>query len=213
MLYLGLDLSLTSTGVCVLADSKTADTFTLSSPKNMKGADRLVWVTDALSEIVERYGGSPMFTLAAIEGYAYGVTAGRIFQLGELGGVIRVWLRTHDIQFVVPNIKHVKKFTGASANATKTEMGWSVLETFGFDFRIAKFEAKHPAHWGMKDTHWKDDEADAYVLANIACLYGGAWDIAPNNTQLGIVESIVLDPYALLSTQQHKKLRQEASDV
>lgn len=219
MFYLGLDLSLSSTGVCVYMDVNTADTFSIW-PKTLKGAARLHFIRKELLSIIDQYGGPDMFRLACIEGYAYNIkSTGRTWQLAELGGVVRSELEELGIPFVVANIGHVKNFVGLPAGSEKAEVGFAVLERFARDFRrpipsSPKQATKvHPtvdlATWGTLDNHWRDDETDAFILACIAALYIDSWDVLPNEQQLDIIEMMKVDPQDVLSASKRKARQAE----
>lgn len=219
-MFLGLDLSLSSTGVCVYLDATTADTFSIKPPPKTRGAARLHYIRREFVSILEQYGGPAMFRLACIEGYAYNIkSTGRTWQLAELGGVIRTELEASSIPFIVANIQHVKNFVGLDGHAEKAEVGFAVLERFARDFRRQvpehpkKAGTTHPKvdleAWGVLESHWRDDETDAFILACIGALYADTWDILPNEQQLDIIQMIKVDPQDLLSAAKRKARQAE----
>jgi Holliday junction resolvasome RuvABC endonuclease subunit len=79
-------------------------------------------------------------------------------QAGELGGVIKVMLYEH--QYIRDNIiivppANLKNFVGCKGNAPKEDVKLAVFQQYNVDFK---------GH--------KNDEADAYVLAQIARIVG-----------------------------------------
>ena len=80
-MILGLDLSLTSTGVCALVDSTAAETLALKFPST-NGMERIRLQLEGLKAFVAKFGGPDSFELAVIEGYAFGAT-GKTFHLGR----------------------------------------------------------------------------------------------------------------------------------
>ena len=86
-MVLGLDLSLTGTGYVVLKDD--VDVYGHGRLKNkLMGMSRLHYIRAQIESILTNC--EP--TLVAIEGYSMGARAGMAFNIGELGGVIRLLL-------------------------------------------------------------------------------------------------------------------------
>ena len=75
----GIDLSLTSTGVCV-----NGEPFSIRSKK--RGVDRLIEIRDLITESVKKNNVS----YVALEGYSYASRFSQAHSIGELGGVVKV---------------------------------------------------------------------------------------------------------------------------
>jgi Holliday junction resolvasome RuvABC endonuclease subunit len=73
----------------------------------------------------------------------------RSFDLGELGGLVRLVLHDAGIPFVVVAPKSLKQFVSSDGSATKELMREAVLKKWGMDFE-------------------QDDECDAFGLAQLA---------------------------------------------
>lgn len=144
VLYCGLDLSLTGTGVCVI-DSQGTICFVTKLKSKTRGMERLQGIRDRVSEILEKY--EPSFI--CVEGYSMGSRAGQAFSIGELGGVIKLMLyeQKREYRDVAPT--QVKKFGAKKGNASKDQVMMNVYKEWGFEAR-------------------SNDEADAFVLAQIA---------------------------------------------
>lgn len=201
-MYLGLDLSLNSTGACILADSKHAET-RLLKPRDLIGIARVRDVCRQLEEFIDEYGGPGAIELACIENYALGAH-GKTFHLAELGGVVRDRLYTWDINYIAVQVQHLKQFATGNGNADKAQIGQVLKASWGKDFAARTWAGfkrglPRPDNWGEDDKHWRTDEADAYVLANIAAYYSEDWDRFPSVEQRMIIQSIKLDPQAVLS--------------
>lgn len=143
MIFAGLDLSLTGTGVCLMNRERIPYECGVIDPKKARGPARLVLIRDA---ILRQLGDDPC--VIAVEGYSMG-SKGRVFHIGELGGVIRVALmeRGNCAVLTVPPAV-LKKFATGKGNADKARM----IAAAGLcGFR----------------TH-DDNEADAYFLARMA---------------------------------------------
>lgn len=111
MNLIGLDLSLTATGVCTGADD--ARTISVKS----KGMRRLVEIREALCSA----GGLAAADLVVIEGYSY-ASGHQAHQMGELGGWIRLNLHMADIPYVEVAPATLKKFATGKGNAGKDQM-------------------------------------------------------------------------------------------
>jgi len=112
--YLGIDPSLTSTGI-VLLSSNTRPTEIALCPTTRKY--RLSWF---YSEVEKLLWGRRV-TYAAIEGPSYG-SVGRGSDLDQLRGALRLLLELRNIPYVIPAPKEVKKFGAGLGGATKPQM-------------------------------------------------------------------------------------------
>ena len=134
---LGLDLSLTSTGVSYggITDSIRPTT---------RGVQRLVEIRDRVMAVVE----GQRIQIATIENYSYMSRNSHAHSLGELGGVIRVALFERGVPFVeIPPTCRAKFATG-KGNASKGEV-------------ISAISAKTGIIWTGSDG---EDRCDAWVL-------------------------------------------------
>lgn len=137
MNVMGLDLSLTSTGISICGN-------TAAITSKEKDTRRLVDIRNQLSIIIRdsNVGG------AVVEGYAFSARNSQSHKIGELGGVVRVLLFELGIPFVdVPPTSRAKFATGRG-NAAKTEV-------------ISSVSAKTGLIWSGKSA---DDECDAWLL-------------------------------------------------
>lgn len=139
---IGIDASLTGTGVVVLAGDGDI-LWNQRMDTKAKGVARLIDIEDRIKHIIE------MFTpdLVSIEGYAY-AAQNQAHQIGELGGVIRAMLHKHNIRWIEIPPAQVKKFATGKGNAQKDFVMLNVYKKWGAEFS-------------------SNDEADAFVLAKI----------------------------------------------
>lgn len=134
---LGLDLSLTSTGVSYGGT-------TASIRPTTRGVERLVEVRDKVMAVCE----GQRIQIVAIENYSYMSRYSQAHSIGELGGVIRVALYERRIPFVgIPPTCRAKFATG-KGNAGKVEVMEEITRKTGIV-------------WEGKDA---DDRCDAWVL-------------------------------------------------
>ncbi len=139
---IGIDASLTGTGVCCL-EKGTFQTTYLPEVK-LTGADRLLVLRTRLFKIIDAF--KPELVL--LEGYSYN-SIGRVFEIGEWGGVIKVELRERGIPFEVVPPKRLKRFMGVKRD-DKELMIEAVRKRLKFD------------------AGKNDDIADAVALARVA---------------------------------------------
>lgn len=140
MRFMGIDPSLTSTGVCY----PDGETTTWSPKPTTKGVERLSWFSSQLNGVLVDPTTAP--NLILLEGYAYG-RANQAHQLGELGGVLRLTAhRAHKFVVVVPP-STLKKYATGKGNASKEEVLVQAVLRAGREFT--------------------NDEADAWWLHQI----------------------------------------------
>lgn len=144
---IGLDLSLTSTGIAAGDQTWAIDT------KGMRDEVRLIYIRDRVLEAVENLSleyrdRSP---IAIIEGYSFASRNSHAHALGELGGIIRVALYEENIPFVeIPPTCRAKFATGRG-NAGKSEVVSSISARTGLIWEGAGNE----------------DRCDAWILQEI----------------------------------------------
>lgn len=145
--FVGVDISLTGTGVCRLTDQGDEHKVTcIKTPAHKSFTEwfgRIKTITDEVLEYVDS--GSIVF----VEGYAFGAT-GQVFNIAELSGYIKYQLYTGDCTAViqVPPTS-LKKYITGKGNAKKDLMLKEVYKKYNVDF-------------------FDDNIADAYALARMA---------------------------------------------
>lgn len=136
MKILGLDLSLTGTGVVVLEDGKVVvEELIKSKPHEEKTPvheiERIVLIKERILTIAEE--SNP--DLVCIEGLAFGVrNATALVQLAGLNYMIREYLWQRGIKFLIVAPTSLKKFTTGHGNAKKEEMMLEVFNKYGIAF-------------------------------------------------------------------------------
>lgn len=138
MKIVGIDASLTGTGVAVLDGSLRTEI--IQSKKT--GPQRLIEIRDKIRDITNL-----STDLVVIEGYAF-ARANQAHQMGELGGVLRVMFHEIGLQVLEVAPGQVKKFATGKGSAKKEEIAVAIYKRWGQEFRT-------------------NDEADAFVLAMI----------------------------------------------
>jgi len=144
-MYLGIDQSLRSSGVVVVGSSNDLIYRGTVTPGKRSGVIRLACIRDSLRDVLAA---EPSIKYAALEGYSM-ESVNRSFDLGELGGLVRLVLHDAGIPFVVVAPTQLKQFISSDGSATKEKMRQAVLDKWGMDFE-------------------QDDECDAFGLAQVA---------------------------------------------
>jgi crossover junction endodeoxyribonuclease RuvC len=128
---LGLDLSLTATGIALVGDEPLPErSYRLASPGPMRGVERLAWLGSEVTGAVAMT--RPDFV--AIEGYSFGARGNAVFQLGELGGVVRFLLHQQGMPVVeVPPGEWRKQLFG-KGNLAKDQVRVEAFKRYGVEF-------------------------------------------------------------------------------
>lgn len=161
-MYIGIDPSLTSTGFVYLGEGGNIHSGRVT-PKKMHGAPRLHYIRDSILDVVQ----SALYynhtvQLVGYEDYAMGgrTSKGRLFDIGELGGVLKlaIWEIGVDVLLVPPsNLKLFATGRGTTRGKNKVEKE-DIIEAVA-------------SKWGYNIP--KDDEADAFILYQMAMASSG----------------------------------------
>lgn len=116
MNIVGLDLSLTATGV---AKNGGCQTIRFKIVKNASELDKVARLRD-LGRLVDRE--CKGADLVVIEGHSFNSQFSHAHSLGELHGVVKVCLFQRDIPFVLVPPASLKKFATGRGNAGKDEV-------------------------------------------------------------------------------------------
>lgn len=140
---MGVDLSLTSTGlVCLHHDGDAVNVYEERIRPKSRGPQRLVEIRNRILWFVSETG----IRNIAIEGYSFGSKGAAVFQLGELGGLVRVALLEAGCTLWIVAPSTNKKLATGSGNASKDIVLREVHKRWGFNAK-------------------GNDTADAFVLA------------------------------------------------
>lgn len=146
--YVGIDQSLTGTGIAAVDGGGSLAGMRLISPPKMcnRGVPRLNWITNTILEFILDLEGS---VVTVREGYSYSSKGSSVFDLGELGGCIDLTLYRQNAarpHFVVPP-SVMKKWALGQGNVKKdTGYLMKVMQKTGVQFP-------------------DDNQADAYMHA------------------------------------------------
>ena len=164
MIIIGIDPSLTSTGICVM-DGETGEIGeTIAIQPNNTGPERLASFRQEITNLIAMRSNMHAF----IEGYAFGANNQRE-ALGELGGILRLALYDAGIPIVVIPPTILKKFATGRGTADKVAMAVQLMKEFGISYPTT-------------------DQTDAHWLCCLGRAYHG---LIPNLTKAR--ESIIVD--------------------
>lgn len=145
-MYLGLDISLSGTGIVLLADNyQLVDTLLITS--NHKGVERLFHIENTFMKYIDVFSN---IKLCCVEGYAY-QERGKVFEIGEVTGLYLLNLFKLGIPFIKAAPSQLKKYATGKGDPTikKNFILLKVFQNFGQEFS-------------------DDNVCDAYVMARIA---------------------------------------------
>jgi len=127
--FIGLDLSLTRTGMCAITGT-AIEFYTLSpKPAGIYGAPRLDWLIKEIDAVATQHGN---IHAVAIEGYSFN-SQNQAHKMGELGGLVRWWFYKLRIPTLLVSPKTMQKFvTGRGDNPNPKEVVRECIrETWG----------------------------------------------------------------------------------
>lgn len=179
MPVLGFDPSLTSSGFAYQSPETWEVVSGLIKPP-MRGVERLNYIRDHLRDLCGRYTPS----MIVYEGYSMGSHTGRAFDIGELGGVLKMFAFTngYPVLLVPPTV--LKKFVTGKGNASKEEVILKLYKRFGYEAP-------------------QNDEADAIGLY----LFGEAYMAGDQSVDKLISKCTILSP----RTSRARRVRRIAS--
>jgi Holliday junction resolvasome RuvABC endonuclease subunit len=147
MNIIGIDLSLTGTGVCLLRDGGR-ELRTINTTAKTRTEDRLITIRRAIAQECV------YIDAAIIEGLSYGSVGGAQAERSALHWIVRVDLHQLGVPYVVVTPMSLKKFVCGTAKAEKSMM---IREVF--------------RRWNVEAAN--DNEADAAALAHLGLVYYG----------------------------------------
>jgi crossover junction endodeoxyribonuclease RuvC len=160
---IGLDLSLTSTGISINGKTSIVST-------KAKGPERLSYVNKTILQICL----DEEINCAIIEGYSFASRNSQAHSIGELGGCIRMTFWECGISYIeVPPTSRAKFATG-KGNAGKTEVISAISSKTGMMFSGSG----------------ADDECDAWILEQMGLAYLGKSQYDWTAAQLSSLEKI-----------------------
>jgi crossover junction endodeoxyribonuclease RuvC len=146
--FLGLDISLTGTGACIVSSDYSIIKTALIAVKPSETGLRLFLIRNEIQEFLKEHQGE--ITLCCIEGPSFGSKdGGRLFQIGECTGVIKLMLFELGIPLALAVPSQLKKYiSGTGKDVKKEHIMLDIYKRYGVELR-------------------DNNVADAYVLSRI----------------------------------------------
>ena len=167
---MGLDLSLTSTGVSIGG-------LTTSIKSKNRGPERLVEIRDEIINLAKDGG----VNVVAIEGYSYASRHSQAHSIGELGGVVRVAMRELGIPMVVIPPTCRAKFATGKGNSGKSEVMSAISAKTGIIWSGGDgndrcdawiLEQMTLTHLGLSPYEWNEDQVLALKKCDFTAITG-----------------------------------------
>lgn len=132
-MIVGIDLSLTATGICYLrSKQEIKKNKTILVKTKERGIGRLINIRTNLEELINNINPN----IVVLEDYSFNSRSGQCFSIGELGGVIKTMLYESlfgfDILLIPPTC--LKKFVTGSGKSNKEIMMVKTLSKYGLEF-------------------------------------------------------------------------------
>lgn len=145
-MIMGIDQSLNNFAICIIKNNNVVDDIFRAK---CDGAMRLELIKEFLHSVLYSY----LPNIIVIEGYSFGSRGAAVFNIGELGGVMRVELyeyklNNNDCVILVVPPTVLKKFVCGKGNVNKNIVLQQVLKKYGREYN-------------------NDNSADAFVLVKI----------------------------------------------
>jgi Holliday junction resolvasome RuvABC endonuclease subunit len=147
MNIIGIDLSLTGTGVCVLRDGGR-ELRTINTTAKTRTEDRLITIRRTVAQALSG------IDTTIIEGLSYDSVGGAQAERSALHWMVRVDLYQLGVPYVIVTPMSLKKFVCGTAKAEKSMM---IREVY--------------RRWNVEAAN--DNEADAAALAHLGLVYYG----------------------------------------
>ena len=147
MIRIGIDLSLNSTGVCILTDHAECHRI---QPKGLRGFERVHYILTHLLPLLPRPGFDDY--RLAIEGYSFGSRGRAVFDIAECGGIVRWELAQHGYEWQEVPPAALKKWATGRGNADKGAMLACGIRKYGYEGSDHnEADALMLAEWGVKN--------------------------------------------------------------
>lgn len=137
MSIFAIDPSLTATGLCYSIDERNQQ-YEEIKPKKLRGTERLDHIHAFIYDLVSERRLNDRFRWAVMEGYNYGAargrgSPGRLFDIGELGGMIKMFFHDDSTPLLIVPPASLKMFVTGNGLAKKPEMIHAVADQWGVE--------------------------------------------------------------------------------
>lgn len=130
MKILALDLSLNSTGWCIMDSSVEEHESGIIKPKKTDRMEKLIEIRSFIYKLIEQHDIKCVF----IEDYAFGARGVWIYSYGELCGLIKVAIVELGIKYYTVSPSLWKKFVLGKGNLPKDQVMLQIYKKYGIEF-------------------------------------------------------------------------------
>ena len=142
MKILGLDLSLVATGVVVIEGDELEPEMPAQilhsqviAPGELRGMERLNYLVGEVFKQVRTEGGAALVDIIAIEGYSFSRNGNAVYQIAELGGVVRWLLSRYRFPYMEIPVTEWRKHLFGQGNLRKELVRLEAFKRYGVEFR------------------------------------------------------------------------------
>jgi len=161
--FVGIDLSLTGTGiVCIDGNSKVVSSKLIQTKPTKNKMKRLLFIRNSIINFLTDL----PITEIVLEGFSYGSKGAAVYDLGMLGGIIRLDLFEKSFPYYVDySPTFVKKFIAGKGNAKKDLMIKEVFK-LGFDTDDSNLADAFALAYIVKTMYLAKNKIDQKLNAN-----------------------------------------------
>lgn len=134
MEIVAIDPSLTASGIAWRGGEGVA--YEEIKPRKLRGTERLDYIHAHLYDVIVERPIEQKVEMVAMEGYNYGAargrgSPGRLFDIGELGGMIKMFMQEQTLPLLIVPPASLKMFCTGNGNAQKHQMIDAVQRQWG----------------------------------------------------------------------------------
>jgi len=151
MNIIGIDPSLTGTGIVCLEDGDYVDSKVVIS--KYKDINRLIDIREQIR--IFMFKNKNIIHSVVIEGFAFGARGMAMFDLGMLSGILRAFIMESNLKLLVIQPTMLKKFVTGKGNVHKDLMLMNVYKKWKIDFTEFKGQANNVCDaFGLAQIGW-----------------------------------------------------------
>jgi Holliday junction resolvasome RuvABC endonuclease subunit len=137
--------------------------------------ERLDWILDKIIDRLQPGHPDNRVDLVVIEGYSFGSKGRAVFNIGELGGVVRLSLWEEGIPYVDIPPTCLKKFATGRGNSSKDDVLQAGVMRSGWHTFTDNNACDAWWLWQMALTHYEPEKAVKMPAGNLTALEKISW--------------------------------------
>lgn len=154
---MGLDLSTTSTGVCVKENGQVKYLAAITPDTSLDHIDRAIYISSVIDQLIDNYSVQKVF----IENYSYGSKIGREV-LAELHGIVMYNLKRKNVPFMKISPTQIKMFGCGRGQAPPCPPG-RAKSTWAKTWVVEEVNKRYNQEFRFVD----HDKVDAFIVASL----------------------------------------------